>query len=64
MVELFYCSLFESDPDQCIKLCQGLVDEPRLDSAVRLGDVFGLMIEHYGQSGDYQQVSTYIFYCM
>ena len=42
-------SIYESDPDECIKQCQSLLDEPSLDTAVRMGDVYGLMIEHYGQ---------------
>ncbi len=49
-------SLYGTDPEQCIKLCQSLADEPQLDTAIRIGDVFGLMIEHYGQAGNYQQV--------
>ena len=34
------------------------MDEPNIDTAVRLGDVYGLMIEHYGQTGDYKQVNN------
>ena len=41
-----------------MQLCQGLLDEPNIDTAVRLGDVYGLMIEHYGQTGDYKQVKS------
>ena len=48
--------MYESDPDECIKQCQSLLDEPNLDTAIRMGDVFGLIIEHYGQTGNYQQV--------
>ena len=50
--------IYEDDPDQCMQLCQGLLDEPNIDTAVRLGDVYGLMIEHYGQTGDYKQVKN------
>ena len=41
-----------------MQLCQSLLDEPNIDTAVRLGDVYGLMIEHYGQTGDYKQVRS------
>ena len=37
-------------------MCQGLLDEPRLDAAVRAGDVYGLMIEHYASAGNFEQV--------
>ena len=33
-----------------------LLDDPKLDVAVRLGDVFGLLIEHNAHIGNYQQV--------
>ena len=36
--------------------CQSLLDEPSLDTAVRTGDIYGLMIEHYGRTGHYEQV--------
>ena len=38
--------------------CQLLLDEPRLDTAVRAGDVFGFMIESYSESGNFEQVSN------
>jgi len=30
---------------------------------VRVGDVYGLMIEHYGQGGNYKQVEYTTFKC-
>ena len=48
--------MYENDPVECIKQCQSLLDEPSLDTAVRMGDVYGLMIEHFGQAGSYEQV--------
>ena len=51
-----HCRLYESDPEECIQQCQSLLDDPNLDTAVRVGDVYGLMIEHYGQGGNYKQV--------
>ena len=53
-------SVYENDPDECIKQCQSLLDEPSLDTAVRMGDVYGLMIEHFGQAGSYEQVNSWV----
>ena len=52
----FICRVYEEDPEQCMQLCQALLDEPNVDTALRLGDVYGLMIEYYGQTSDYKQV--------
>ena len=51
-----YCRIYEEDPEESMQLCQALLDEPNVDTALRLGDVYGLMIEHYGQTSDYKQV--------
>ncbi len=58
------CSVYESEPDECIKQCQSLLDEPNLDTAIRMGDVFGLIIEHYGQTGSYQKVRGCLVQCL
>ena len=39
-----------------MQICQSLLDEPRLDTAVRAGDVYGIMIEHYSETGHFEQV--------
>ena len=51
-----HCRLYESNPEECIQQCQSLLDDPNLDTAVRVGDVYVLMIEHYGQGGNYKQL--------
>ena len=43
-----------------MQLCQGLLDEANVDTALRLGDIYGLMIEHYGQTSNYKQVKKII----
>ncbi|CAH1793663.1 unnamed protein product, partial [Owenia fusiformis] len=40
---------YDEDKDEAVKACQVLLEEPELDSAVRVGDVFGFMIEHYAK---------------
>ncbi|XP_078482947.1 intraflagellar transport protein 140 homolog [Ciona intestinalis] len=38
--------LFDSDPQEGIKQCHALINEPDLESSVRYGDVYGLLIEY------------------
>ena len=45
---------------ESMQICQALLDEPRLDTAVRSGDVYGLMIEHSAEIGQFEQVSETI----
>jgi len=48
--------LYEERPDDSVEKCALLLDEPSLDTAVRVGDVYGMMIEHYAHTGNYQKV--------
>ncbi|XP_064637216.1 intraflagellar transport protein 140 homolog [Lineus longissimus] len=41
--------VYDDSPDEAVKQCQILLEEPDLDQAVRIGDVFGFMIEHYAR---------------
>ena len=54
--------LYQEDQEESIKKCMALLDEPSLDTAVRTGDVFGLLIEHYSHIGNYQQVLYIVMY--
>ncbi|CAL1531559.1 unnamed protein product [Lymnaea stagnalis] len=38
---------YQENSDEAIKQCQVLLEEKDLDSAVRVGDIYGFMIEHY-----------------
>ena len=49
-------SVYGTEPEECVRQCQSLLDEPNLDTAIRTGDVYGLLVEHYAQSGNYKQV--------
>lgn len=40
---------FEENPEEGIKQCQILLEEPDLESGVRVGDVYGVMIEYYAR---------------
>lgn len=35
-----------------IKLCDSLLDTPDVESGIRVGDVYALMVEYYHSQGD------------
>lgn len=47
----FVCTIemFATNPDTAIHQCQLLLDEPQIDRAVRYGDIYGQMINHFMQ---------------
>ena len=48
--------LYQEDPQESVRQCTALLDEPNLDTAVRMGDVYGLLVEHYSHASNHQQV--------
>ena len=54
---------YQENPEEAIKQCQVLLEEAHLDTAVRVGDVYGLMIEHYARRERWKAVS-FIKYCI
>ncbi|XP_043945229.1 intraflagellar transport protein 140 homolog [Protopterus annectens] len=46
--------IYEEDPKESIRQCELLLEEPDLNIAVRIGDVYGLFVEHYTQQGNFQ----------
>ncbi|KAK2157995.1 hypothetical protein LSH36_179g04000 [Paralvinella palmiformis] len=40
---------YEVDSEEAIKQCQVLLEENDIDSAVRIGDILGFMIQHYAK---------------
>ena len=54
--------MFEDDPAECMKQCESLLKEPKLDIAVRVGDVYALMVAHFAGRGHYEQVD-YLVSC-
>ena len=52
-------SLYATDPEGCVCECEALLNERNLDTAVRTGDVYGLLIEHFAQARDYRKVCMY-----
>lgn len=49
-------SEYADRPEVSVQLCQELIDNPRLDTAVRVGDVYALLIEHHTQAGSFKEV--------
>ncbi|ELT94193.1 hypothetical protein CAPTEDRAFT_114177 [Capitella teleta] len=39
--------IYRQDAEEAMKICQVLLSESNIDSAVRLGDIYGLMVEHF-----------------
>ena len=52
------CRTYEENPDEAIKQCHILLEEPDLETAVRVGDVYGVIIEHYARQQNYSKVSA------
>jgi len=47
--------LVKTDTAEMVKICHSLLDEPDVESAVRVGDVFALLIEFYHLQGNMEQ---------
>lgn len=45
-------SLVKSDPEEMIRVCTGLLAETDIENAVRVGDVFALLVEFYTSQGN------------
>lgn len=55
--------MYATDAEGCVQECQALLNEPKLDTAVRTGDVYGLLIEHFAQAKNYKQVCISMALC-
>ena len=49
--------VYDEDPDEAMRQCQVLLEESDLDNAVRVGDVFGMMIEHFARQENFKKVT-------
>ncbi|XP_050824034.1 intraflagellar transport protein 140 homolog isoform X3 [Gopherus flavomarginatus] len=52
--------VYSEDPKEAIMQCELLLDEPDLDSTIRLGDVLGFLVEHYLQVEEFQMAYRYL----
>ncbi|KAG9476789.1 hypothetical protein GDO78_002272 [Eleutherodactylus coqui] len=46
---------YSTDKPEAVRQCELLLEEPDLEGAVRIGDVYGFLVEHYTQQGDFQK---------
>ncbi|XP_043825687.1 intraflagellar transport protein 140 homolog [Dromiciops gliroides] len=51
---------YTEDPKEAVKQCELLLEEPDLDSTIRIGDVYGFLVEHYLQMEEYQMAYKYL----
>jgi len=61
MIETFVQAktLVKSDPDHFLKMCYSLVDEA-VDDAVRVGDIYAILVEYFYSIGDQQKAYNHI----
>ncbi|XP_058142678.1 intraflagellar transport protein 140 homolog isoform X1 [Dasypus novemcinctus] len=51
---------YAEDPKDAVEQCTLLLEEPGLDGAVRVGDVYGFLVEHYLQREEHQMAYKYL----
>ncbi|KAJ3212004.1 hypothetical protein HDU67_004120 [Dinochytrium kinnereticum] len=49
-----------SNPTEMLRTCEGLLEEPNIELAVRIGDIYALMIESHYASGDFQSAKDIV----
>merc|ERR1719482_99791 len=47
--------MVKTDPEQTVKMCFELLEQPEVENALRVGDVFALMVEWFHSQGDMPQ---------
>lgn len=52
--------IVKSDPEEMIKICRQLIDEPDIETALRIGDVFALLIEYFFNQQQNDQAYQYL----
>ena len=53
-------NLIKTDPSSMQKLCNQLLENPDVESAIRVGDVFAQLIEHNYEKGNLEAAFTYL----
>ncbi|XP_006901968.1 PREDICTED: intraflagellar transport protein 140 homolog [Elephantulus edwardii] len=51
---------YREDPKEAVRQCELLLEEPGLDSAIRVGDVYGFLVEHFLQLEEHQTAYKYL----
>nr|XP_051686227.1 intraflagellar transport protein 140 homolog isoform X2 [Oryctolagus cuniculus] len=51
---------YAEDPKESVRQCELLLQEPDLDSIVRVGDVYGFLVEHFLRTEEHQTAYKYL----
>ncbi|XP_023584150.1 intraflagellar transport protein 140 homolog [Trichechus manatus latirostris] len=52
--------MYPEDPKEAVRQCELLLEEPDLDSTIRIGDIYGFLVEHFLQLGEHQAAYKYL----
>ena len=44
-------ALFQTDQQAAVSRCRDLLEDPKIDVAIKIGDVYGLLVEYYIATG-------------
>ena len=61
---LLVYSSYSSNPEQCIRECHSLLEDSTVDTAVRAGDIYGVLVTHYAHQQQYKEVKHEFVTCM
>lgn len=59
-VEAKHASEEEEGSQNVVSLCEGLLQDPNIEEAVRLGDIFALLVEYLSLKGHYEDAYRYL----
>lgn len=48
--------MYQTDVEESIKTCAMLLDDPDIENAVRVGDIYSFLVQHSVSLKDYSQV--------
>lgn len=48
--------MYPEDPKEAVKQCELLLEEPELEGTIRMGDVYGFLVQHYLQGEEFHMV--------
>ncbi|KAM4819952.1 intraflagellar transport protein 140 homolog [Thomomys bottae] len=51
---------YSEDPKDSVRQCELLLEEPDLDSTIRIGDVYGFLVEHHMHMEEHQMAYKYL----
>ena len=54
---MFVFRAYDENPEESIKQCQVLLQEPEIETGVRVGDVYGFIVEHFASREKWKAVS-------